>query len=128
MNIIIVDDNQVFIDAVCFLLKSRSDVEVIGWANDVHQFLKLLEEKTPDLVLMDVFLPDINGLKAAEIARLNGFRPKFVGVTMSDDINIHATMAGLDFEAAILKNDFSRDFATALEKLSRGERFFPVLN
>lgn len=127
-KIIIVDDNQGFIDALKFLFKSRNDVEIIGEANDAFQFFELIKENTPDIVLMDIYLPEINGLIAAKRALVKNNQMKIIGVTMSDDYNVHFDMQRIGFQAGILKNNFTTDFDNALKYIKNENKYFPVLN
>lgn len=127
-KLIIVDDNQGFIDALKFLFKSRNDIEIIGEANDAFQFFELIKENTPDIVLMDIYLPEINGLIAAKRALVKNNRIKIIGVTMSDDYNVHFDMQRIGFQAGILKNNFTVDFENALKNINKESKYFPVLN
>lgn len=126
-KVVIVDDNQSFIDAMKFLFLKRNDIDVIGEANDAIEFLNILKNESPDIVLMDIILPGINGLMAAEMAISTGYSLKFIGVTMSDDYNIHNDMLKQGFDAGILKNQFFEDFDHTMEKIKNGEKYFPVL-
>lgn len=126
-KIIIIDDNQAFINAMKFLFSKRNDVEVIGEANDGVQFLKLIETVKPDLVLMDIILPGIDGIKLVRTAQEFGYNLKILGVTMSDDPTIHAQMNQSGFIGGILKSQFFEDFDQALKKIENNETYFPVL-
>ncbi|MBN1927703.1 MAG: response regulator transcription factor [Prolixibacteraceae bacterium] len=127
-KIIIVDDNQSFIDAMKFLFLKRNDIEVVGEANDAKGFLKILKIEQPDIVLMDMILPGISGLIAADMAITIGHDIKFVGVTMSDDSSIHSDMKNHGFVAGILKNQFFDDFENTMARIKNGEKYFPVLS
>lgn len=126
-KIIIIDDNQAFINAMKFLFSKRNDVEVIGEANDGVQFLKLIETVKPDLVLMDIILPGIDGIKLAKMAREFGHDLKILGVTMSDDPSVHEQMLQNRFIGGILKSQFFEDFDHALKKIENNETYFPIL-
>lgn len=127
-KIVIVDDNQGYIDAVKLFLKNRNDINVIGEANDAFQFFEVIKNETPDIVLMDINLPKIDGLIAAKRALVKNENMKIIGVTMSDDYNIHFDMHRLGFKAGILKNNFSQDFDKALNSINNQCIYFPILN
>ncbi|MBN1767164.1 MAG: response regulator transcription factor [Prolixibacteraceae bacterium] len=127
-KIIIIDDNQAYIDAIKFLFSKRNDIEVIGEANDGVQFLKLIETVTPDLVLMDIILPGIDGIKLAKMAGEFGHDLKFLGLTMSDNPLVHTQMYQNGFVAGILKSHFFEDFDITLRMIENNETYFPVLN
>lgn len=128
IKLIIVDDHQEFINAVKIFLRSRSDIEVVGEANNATQFNEIIETIISDIVLMDINLPDIDGLTTGEKALLMESHLKVLGVTMSDDFNIHNNMLQVGFAGGILKNNFTQDFDKAINKIIKGEVYFPILN
>jgi len=128
IKIIIVDDHQGFINAVKIFLRNRTDVEIIGEANDALQFQEIVKTTIADIVLMDINLPEINGLDAGKMALFNDRELKVLGVTMSDDYNIHLNMLQNGFSGGILKNNFTLDFDKALKLINNGDVYFPILN
>jgi two-component system, NarL family, response regulator DegU len=126
-RIVIVDDNQGFIDAIKILFRNRTDIDVVGEATDGFKFLEMVEHANPDIVLMDINLPTMDGLAATEKALLKNGNLQIFGVTMSDDFIVHFNMLKTGFKAGILKNNFSSDFDIALQAINKGEVFFPVL-
>jgi len=127
-KIIIVDDHQGFINAVKIFLRYRNDIEIVGEANDASSFLKIMETTFADIVLMDINLPEVDGLMAGEKALLMERDVKILGVTMSDDYNVHMNMLQIGFAGGILKNQFTIDFDKAINKINNREIYFPVLN
>ncbi len=63
MRVLIVDDRKEMLDVIEEVLKMRGD-QVVGKASTGEQAVELYEETTPDLVLMDILLPDISGASA----------------------------------------------------------------
>ena len=79
IRIIIADDHQLFRNGLKILLNSFSDFEVIGEASNGEEFLKLLKSVTADIALMDINMPEMDGIEATR-----------KGIKMSPDINIIA--------------------------------------
>jgi DNA-binding NarL/FixJ family response regulator len=127
-KVIIVDDSQAYIDAVKTMLELRNDLEVIGEANDGIGFLDLLRKKSPDLVLMDINMPGIDGLLATKLGLVENWSMKILGITMSDNPELHLNMLQLGFSGGILKNNFTSDFDDALKSIFNDGVYFPLLN
>jgi DNA-binding NarL/FixJ family response regulator len=127
-KVIIVDDSQAYIDAVKTILELRNDLEVIGEANDGIGFLELLRKKSPDLVLMDINMPGIDGLLATKLGLVENWSMKILGITMSDNPELHLNMLQLGFSGGILKNNFTSDFDDALKSIFNDGVYFPLLN
>ena len=127
-KVIIVDDNQAYIDAVKTMLELRNDLEVIGEANNGVEFLELLRKKSPDLVLMDINMPGIDGLMATKLGLIENWTMKIMGITMSDNPELHLNMLQLGFSGGILKNNFTSDFDKALNAIVNDGVYFPILN
>jgi DNA-binding NarL/FixJ family response regulator len=79
IRIIIADDHQLFGNGLKILLNSFPDFEVIGEASNGEEFLKLLKSVTADIALMDINMPEMDGIEATR-----------KGIKMSPDINIIA--------------------------------------
>lgn len=127
-KILLVDDNKSFIEALKLILKLRNDVKVIGEAFDGREFLDFLRLETPDIVLLDINMPVIDGITAANICLRSNPNLKIVAVTMSDAADLHQNIKNAGFTGTILKNQFSDHFDKALETINKGELFFPLLN
>ena len=74
IELIIVDDHQMFREGLKFLLQEIRGILLIGEAENCNQFLKLLEEKMPDIVLMDISMPEMDGIEATRQALMKSSR------------------------------------------------------
>lgn len=120
MRILIVDDHILFRDSLRSLLEAR-DFEIVGEAGNGEEAIQLCWELKPDLVLMDLTMPGMDGMEATK--RLSAELPevKIVILTASDDEAslFEAIKAGA--KGYLLKNLESDAFFALLEGVSRGE-------
>jgi len=66
IKVLLVDDHELVRDGLCRLLNDEHDIEVIGQAGTGHEAVSLAEKLTPDVILLDYNLPDIDGLETTE--------------------------------------------------------------
>jgi DNA-binding NarL/FixJ family response regulator len=72
LRILIADDHAVVADGVRYLLAAQSDLEVVGTAADGTEAVQLAQQLAPDIILLDIVMPQLNGIDAArEIVRRN---------------------------------------------------------
>jgi DNA-binding NarL/FixJ family response regulator len=120
MRIVIVDDHPLFRDGLRGLLESIPGVEVAGEAGDGAEAVAVVAETRPDVVLMDVAMPNVNGITATR--RILEHRPD-VAVLMISMVDEDASLVAALRAGALgyLRKDATRDdVRTALEAVARG--------
>ncbi|MCC5909926.1 MAG: sporulation transcription factor Spo0A [Clostridiaceae bacterium] len=101
INILIVDDNEDFCDILSEYLERQTDIEVIGIAQDGLRAVELVQEKEPDVVVLDIIMPHLDGLGVLE--RLNKINlkkfPKIIMLSAvgQDKITQRAISLGADY-------------------------------
>jgi two-component system response regulator LytT len=121
---LVVDDEQLARDELCFLLGQSPDVEVIAQAGDGIEALGLLEDLEPDLAFLDIQMPGLTGFEVAQQALARNLAPEFVFVTAYDHYALDAFhVNAVDYllkpvDAARLE----RALARARRRMSAGER------
>lgn len=65
ITVFLADDHAIVRDGLCALLEAQADIEVVGQAGDGRRAVELVEEFTPDVVVMDISMPELNGIDAA---------------------------------------------------------------
>lgn len=93
IKILIVDDHPMMRDALKMSLTSEKDMKVIGEGNDGREALKLLESLTPDVILMDLMMPEMNGLETiSQIVKTNPQARILVLTSMEDEEHVMAAI------------------------------------
>jgi len=119
-SILLVDDHKIFRDGLKSILERREDFQVVGEADGGAEAVQFAKKNRPDLVLMDISLPGLNGIEAtAEITR-HCPETKVVILSMYNDDStvIGAIRAGA--RAFVLKSASSEDLMDALRTVARG--------
>src|SRR4030042_3014866 len=85
IRVFIVDDHRIFREGLRKLLEAQPDIRVIAEAEDGETALKLVQKMLPDVVIMDILMPNLNGMEAARqiIARAPG--TQVIALSMHSD-------------------------------------------
>ena len=120
MRILVADDHALFRDSLASLLASHQH-EVIGQASNGREAVAMTMRLKPDLVLMDLDMPELNGLEATRLICADAVGTKVVILTGADDDEnlFEAIKSGA--QGYLLKNLEADDFFTLLERVANGE-------
>jgi two-component system response regulator LytT len=114
LRAIVVDDEQLAREELCFLLGQLDDLEVVGQAANGIEALRAVDEHTPDLVLLDVQMPGLTGFEVARRLLRAGIDAHFVFVTAFDQHAIEAfEVNAVDY---LLKPVEAARLATAIDR------------
>jgi len=127
-RLLLVDDHAVVRSGLRMLLEPEADFEIVGEAASGREALKAVAESLPDIVLMDIGLPDISGIEAAaEIKRL---RPEtaIVALTIHEDEEYFFKMLAAGASGYVPKRAAPEELLTALRAAAVGEVYlYPSL-
>ena len=121
MQVLIVDDHALVREGFCSLLEKMSGVEVVGEAENGRQALEMAERHQPDVVLMDIAMPELNGLEATAIItkELEKTRVIIVSMYTTDEYVLQALRSGAS--GYLLKNARGIELESAIQTVARGE-------
>ena len=123
IRVLVADDHTIVRSGVRLLLQAEPDIEVVGEAVDGAQAVALAEEFQPDVVLMDIAMPVMNGMEATR--RIKARRPEtgVLVLTMhrSDEYFFEVLKAGAN--GYVLKGADTSDLINAIRTVARGEVF-----
>jgi RNA polymerase sigma factor (sigma-70 family) len=124
IRILLADDHGVVRKGLRFLLERQSEMEVVGEASDGREAVKLAEELAPNVVIMDVAMPQLNGIDAtAQIVKIHPETGVIMLSMHSDEAYlVRALSAGA--KGYLLKDSAEVDLVRSVEVVARGRPFF----
>jgi DNA-binding NarL/FixJ family response regulator len=124
IRVLIADDHPLFRDGMRGLLGSLPDMEVVGEASSGEQAMELARELQPDVILMDIQMPGINGIEATrEILHMSPRIGVLVVTMFEDDDSVFAAMrAGA--RGYLLKDSSGQEVGHAVRAVASGEAIF----
>lgn len=128
-RVLIADDHSMFRDGLKKLIVEHDDIEVAGEANDGNELLDLLKKTTPDMVVLDLAMPNLGGIEATREITANYPDVKVLMLTMYKDKQhfSHAFAAGAS--GYLLKENAGRDLFAAIDTIRSGGVYIsPILS
>jgi DNA-binding NarL/FixJ family response regulator len=121
LRILIADDHSVVAEGLRSLLEKRYDV--VGIARNGRELLVKAPELKPDVIVLDIGMPLLNGLDAAERLKLRLPEAKLVFLTMNDDPNLAAAALNLGAVGYVLKHAAASELLKAVSEVLQGRAY-----
>lgn len=123
-GIVIVDDHKIFRDGLKFVINQMDDLEVIGEASNGNEFLSIIEKKGADLVIMDISMPQLNGIEATKSAVALYPGIKILVLSMFCDEEYYFQMVQAGVMGFVLKESGKDELEDAIRAVLSGETYF----
>jgi DNA-binding NarL/FixJ family response regulator len=124
IDLIIVDDHRLFRNGIKALLKEVNFVNSVAEASNGIEFLKYIENHAVDVVLMDINMPEMNGIEATQKAKQLYPSMTIIALSMLNDEDYYFKMINAGASGFILKDSSSEELVTALETVINGQNYF----
>lgn len=124
LKIYIIDDHSLFREGLKFLLGSSEYVSEIKEAENGSVFLENFETFKPDVVLMDIEMPEMNGIEATKEALSRVPDLKIIALSMHSDENFYTEMIEAGAKGFLVKNSLFSDVETAIVAVFNGQNYF----
>lgn len=119
----IVDDHQLVRQGVRALLEKAHDIQVVGEAGDGHEAVRMALYQRPDVIIMDVTMPRINGIQAIAQLRRLGLSPQVVVLSVHDDETLIQQALQNGAIGYVLKRSSTQELLQAVRAARHGQLF-----
>ena len=123
-KVIIVDDHKMFRSGLRFLLSNVPNIKVIGEASNGKEFLDMAEKEHIDIALMDINMPEMNGIDATKIAKEKYPNVKVIVLSMHGEEEYYDQMLDAGVKGFLLKNSDADELIAAIEAVISGKSYF----
>ena len=123
IQIILADDHKMFLQGLNLILNAYKDISIIGMANDGLEVQQMISKHPPDILIMDVNMPKMNGYETALILRKKNPDIKIIALTMLNDRTSTLKMFEAGVKAYLFKNTDELELIHAIQKVNNGEYY-----
>ena len=120
---IIADDHKIIRDGLTSLLDNDEDIEVVAQAADGHTAVELARKMVPDVVIMDIGMPGLNGIEATRQIKSEASYINVIALSMHSDKKFVTEMLKAGASGYLLKNCAFEELATAIRTVMGGETY-----
>jgi two-component system response regulator NreC len=123
IKVLVADDHQIMREGLRAMLEKEHDIVVLGEAEDGRMIERLARDLAPDVIIMDVAMPDLNGIEATRqiVAELPGV--KIIALSMHDDRRFVLNMLKAGAAGYMLKDSAFTDLAKAIRMVMSGKTY-----
>src|SRR5438034_3540588 len=121
IRIVVADDHPIFRDGLCRLLALEEDFEVVAQAQDGRQVLDVLQQYEPDILLLDLKMPGLDGLATLQRLQIAKNKTRVIVLTASDDKNEFVQAMKLGTSGIVLKQTATELLIKSIRKVHAGE-------
>ncbi|MBW1838294.1 MAG: response regulator transcription factor [Deltaproteobacteria bacterium] len=123
IKVVVADDHTILRQGIKALLDNLEEIEVVGEAKDGREAIKAIEELSPDVILMDIAMPGLNGLEATRRIKKKFPKTKVVVLTMHTNEEYIFQILNAGADGYLVKETAFQDLISAINSVHRGEAF-----
>lgn len=123
IKILIIDDHPLVGDGITTMLREESHLQITGICKNGKEALDFLSGNQPDIILLDINLPDIDGLELCATIRKTNKVSKIIGLTSTNEAGIITQLLAKGGNGYLLKNMERNELITAIDEVLNGKIF-----
>ena len=123
VRVVVVDDSSEVRDVVISMVHSQPELQVVGEACDGEQAVRKIEALRPDVVLLDLGLPTLNGFEVTRIIRKTSPKSKIVFVSQESSTDVVQEALSLGAHGYVLKSDIASGLLEGVSAVLQGRHF-----
>lgn len=123
-SIVLADDHSLVRDGIRALLEEENDLLVIGEVSNGKEAIAMVNDKQPDLLIIDIRMPEMNGIEAVEILRNQGTNTKCIILSMHDSEEYILKSVNAGASGYLLKDTGKTEFLKAIHTVRDGGKYF----
>ncbi|MEM7375197.1 MAG: response regulator transcription factor [Bacteroidota bacterium] len=123
IKIVIAEDHKMLLDGLAGIVRGESNIEVVGLAQNGKQALDMIEDKQPDLVIVDIRMPVMDGIELTKILREKFPMIKILILSLYGQNNLIEKLIELEIDGYLLKEKGQRELVTAINNIMAGEKY-----
>lgn len=124
VKVLIADDHAIFRMGLKDVLRLEKSIDVKGEADNGQTLIALAKKVEPDIVLMDIIMPEMNGIEATQILRKEIPGAKIIGLTMYDEEHLLMDMLEAGALGYLLKNTNRKELMEAIDSVLQHRPYF----
>lgn len=124
IKISIVDDHALFRNGLKILLNTNNDLQVVSEAGNGKEFIESLDKELPDIVLMDISMPVMDGIDATKRTTERYPEIKIIALSMFGEEDYYYKMIDAGAKGFLLKNSEITEVTEAIQQVNKGNSFF----
>ena len=123
IKVVVVDDHGVLREGLRLLIDQQAELELVGEAEDGRKAVKIVSELKPDIVLMDVSMPGLNGIEAARQILTENSAVKVLALSAYSNKRFITEMLKIGVSGYILKDSASEELVRAIFSVAAGDNY-----
>ncbi len=124
IQVVIVDDHKLVTDCIGLFLKGAKEIKVVGVAHSGKDALAMLKNVTPEVVLLDITMPEMSGIELTDAIKKKYPDIKILILSMHSDYNNISDAIDAGADGYVPKDVSSEELVEAIETVSRGKNYF----